>query len=72
MKVLGITSSPRRGGNTDLILPEVIRGTASWEAETKTIFLNDLTIDCCQHCDTRLKTGKYHRWATNGRERDSL
>ena len=58
MKVLGITGSPRRGGNTDLLLAEIIRGTVSWEAETKTIFLNDLTIDYCQHCDTCLKTGK--------------
>ena len=58
MKVLGIAGSPRRGGNTDLLLTEVMRGAASKGAEVKTIVLRDLTIAPCQHCDACLKTGK--------------
>ena len=58
MKVLGIAGSPRRGGNTDLLLAEVMRGTASKGAEVKTIILNDLKITPCQHCDACLKKGK--------------
>ena len=34
--------SPRRGGNTDLLLGEVLRGAVSKGAEVKTIVLNDL------------------------------
>ena len=51
MKVLGIAGSPRRGGNTDLLLAEVMRGAASSGAEVITIILNELTIAPCQHCD---------------------
>lgn len=58
MKVIGIAGSPRRDGNTDLLLAEVMRGAASQGAEVKTIILNDLKIAPCQHCDACLKTGK--------------
>ncbi len=58
MRVLGISGSPRRGGNTDLLLAEVIRGAASRGAEVKTIILNDLDFIACQHCDACLKQGK--------------
>ena len=58
MKVLGIAGSPRRDGNTDLLLAEVMRGAASKGAEIKTIVLNDLNITPCQHCDACLEKGK--------------
>ena len=58
LKVLGIAGSPRRGGNTDLLLAEVMRGAASKGAEVKTIILSDLNIAPCQHCDACLKAGK--------------
>ena len=58
MKVLGIAGSPRRGGNTDLLLAEVIRGAASKGAEVKTVVLNNLRITPCQHCDSCLEKGK--------------
>ncbi len=58
MKILGIAGSPRRDGNTDLLLAEVMKGAASKGAEVKTIILNDLKIAPCQHCDACLKTGK--------------
>ena len=58
MKVLGIAGSPRRGGNTDLLLSEVMRGAASRGAEVKTIILNDLAIAPCQHCDACLEIGR--------------
>ena len=58
MKVLGITGSPRRGSNTDTLLAEVIRGAASKGAEVKTIFLSQLNIAPCQHCDACFKAGE--------------
>ncbi|MFC2013281.1 flavodoxin family protein [Chloroflexota bacterium] len=57
MKVLGIAGSPRRGGNTDLLLAEVLKGAASKGAEVKTIILDKLKIAPCQHCDACLETG---------------
>ena len=58
MRVLGIAGSPRWGGNTDLLLNEVMRGAASRGAETKTIILSQLKIAPCQHCDSCLETGR--------------
>ena len=58
MRVVGITGSPRRGGNTDLLLAEVMKGTASRGAEVKTIILNDLKITPCQHCDACFEAGR--------------
>ena len=58
MKVLGVAGSPRRGGNTDLLLAEVMKGAASRGVEVKTIVLNDLKIAPCQHCDACLEAGR--------------
>jgi len=58
LRVLGIAGSPRRGGNTDLLLAEVMRGVAGKGAEVKTIVLNGLTISPCQHCDACLEAGR--------------
>lgn len=58
MRVLGIAGSPRRGGNTDLLLVEVMKGAASKGAEVKTIVLNELEISPCQHCDACFAAGQ--------------
>ena len=57
LKVLGIAGSPRRGGNTDLLLDEVMRGASNKGAEVKTLILDDLNIAPCKHCDACLKKG---------------
>lgn len=58
MRILGVAGSPRRGGNTDILLAEVMKGAASKGAETKTIVINKLNISPCQHCDACLKGGE--------------
>jgi multimeric flavodoxin WrbA len=58
VRVLGIAGSPRRGGNTDLLLAEVMKGAASKGAEVKTIVLNELEISPCQHCDACFEAGQ--------------
>jgi multimeric flavodoxin WrbA len=58
LKVLGIAGSPRRGGNTDLLLAEVMKGAASKGAIVNTIILSNLDISPCQHCDACLQTGR--------------
>lgn len=57
MRVLGIAGSPRKGGNTDMLLAELMRGAAGKGAEVKTIFIRDLQISPCLHCDACLKAG---------------
>lgn len=50
MKVLGLFGSPRRGGNTDLLLEEMLRGAQSQAAEIEKIFLSDWDILGCREC----------------------
>ena len=57
MKVLGIAGSPRKGGNTDTLLAEVLRGAASKNAKIKLIALRELKIIPCTHSDYCLGTG---------------
>lgn len=57
-KVLGIAGSPRRDGNTDHLLQQVMAGASSQGAETKTVVLSELNISPCRHCDGCIKTGK--------------
>ena len=58
MKILGITGSPRRGGNTNRLLAEVLRGAADKGAVVKTIFLDNLDISACHHCDACFVAGE--------------
>ena len=58
LKVIGIAGSPRRNGNTDILLRQVLAGAASQRTESKTVILSKLNISPCRHCDGCLKTGK--------------
>jgi FMN-dependent NADH-azoreductase len=58
LKVLGIAGSPRRDGNTDHLLQQVMAGALNQGAETKTVILSELNISPCRHCDGCIKTGK--------------
>lgn len=58
MRVLGIAGSPRRGSNTDLLLNEVLKGAGSQGAETRMIYISNLNIMPCNHCDACLRTGQ--------------
>ncbi len=58
LKVLGIAGSPRRDGNTDHLLKEVMAGVSGKGAETKAVVLSELNISPCRHCDGCIKTGK--------------
>jgi len=46
--VLGVVGSPRKGGNTDILVDEVLRGARDAGADVERIFLNDLEIRPCQ------------------------
>ncbi len=49
-KILAIMGSPRKGGNTDLLLQKLTEGAISNGAKVYTIFLADLKIRECDGC----------------------
>lgn len=51
MKVLGLAGSPRVGGNSDLLLGEVLHGAQEVGADVEKVYLNELKITPCQACD---------------------
>ncbi|OHD13629.1 MAG: hypothetical protein A2086_00710 [Spirochaetes bacterium GWD1_27_9] len=50
MKVIGFNSSPRKGGNTETLVKEVLNGAKEKGAEIKFFDLNSLSIKGCQAC----------------------
>jgi len=50
MKVSGIIGSPKKNGNVDLLVSEVLKGANRQGAKTYKIYLNDLHIKPCQSC----------------------
>ena len=57
MKVLGIMGSPRMQGNTDLMLDEALKGSASQGAEVEKILADKLQITACKEYYACLKDG---------------
>ncbi len=58
MRILAIAGSPRRGGNTDLLLEQAIAGANSVGAELERIVLSRLKIAPCIECNRCFKTGR--------------
>jgi multimeric flavodoxin WrbA len=48
--VLGVVGSPRKGGNTHLLVAKILDGAASRGAAVEEILLGDLTIQECDGC----------------------
>ena len=51
-KVLILSSSPRRGGNSDTLCDEFMRGAIESGNEAEKVFLRDKTIHYCTGCST--------------------
>ena len=51
MKVLAVVGSPRKGGNTDVLVDRISQGARANGAEVEKVFLNDLDLRPCQACD---------------------
>jgi multimeric flavodoxin WrbA len=58
MKVLGLSGSPRRRGNTDTLLAKFMEGAVARGAETKIIEVCRLKVSGCWHCDACLQKGQ--------------
>ena len=50
MKVLGIYGSPRKAGNSDLLLNETLRGAESVKADVSRVYARDLALSGCREC----------------------
>lgn len=50
LKVCGIIGSPKKNGNVDILVSQVLKGASSQGAETCKVYLNDLQIKPCQSC----------------------
>lgn len=50
MKVIGIVGSPRKNGNTNILVQQVLEGAAESGAETRNFFLNEMNYKGCQGC----------------------
>jgi len=57
VNVLGVAGSPRRGGNTETILDEVLRGAAEAWAVTEKVVLADRDVRPCRACNACARTG---------------
>ena len=50
MKVLGLVGSPRKGGNTDLLVAAVLEGAAKNKHATEKVYLYGVDIAPCVDC----------------------
>lgn len=58
MKIVGVSSSPNKNGNTASLLREVLKGAKSCGAATEEIILADYTIGFCRGCLSCMVSGK--------------
>jgi multimeric flavodoxin WrbA len=57
MKVLGLFGSPRKGGNTEILLEEALKGAEKEGVEIERLYLSDLKITPCTECHGCDETG---------------
>ena len=50
MKVIGIQASPRKNGNCDILMDEVLKAAEENGAETTKYYLDDYKIEPCHAC----------------------
>ncbi len=58
MNVLGIYGSPRKGGNTDILLDELLRGAAETGNRVSSLRCCDFKIEGCLECGGCDETGE--------------
>ena len=58
MKVLGITCSPRRVGNTEILITEALAGAKESGAEIELLRISEMNIAPCDGCETCHQTGE--------------
>jgi multimeric flavodoxin WrbA len=60
MKLLGLSCSPRREGNTEILISEALKGAKQEGAEVELYSVLDKNIKPCDGCGTCMETGECH------------
>jgi multimeric flavodoxin WrbA len=58
LNILGISTSPRRNGNSDLLLHKALEGAESAGGVVEYLSLNDYNVKPCIECNSCYKTGR--------------
>ena len=58
VKVLGLSGSPHRHGNTEILLDAFLAGAEEAGGETEKVILKDLSYTPCRGCNACHKTGE--------------
>ena len=70
-KVLVLAGSPRKGGNSDILCDELMRGAESSGNHVEKVYIKDLKIGPCMACYGCRNTGK-KGYGTNHRQPERL
>lgn len=57
MRILGIVGSPRRNGNTEILMHEALKPATDSGCETEMFFLSEREVAPCDACGICFKTG---------------
>ena len=57
MKILGVVGSPRKGGNTEILMGEVLRVTQEAGCETEMFRMSEKRVAPCDACAACFETG---------------
>jgi multimeric flavodoxin WrbA len=60
MKILGLSCSPRRQGNTEILVAEALQGAQREGAEVELYSVSDKAIEPCDGCRACNETGECH------------
>ena len=58
MKILGVVASPRKKGNTEILVNEALKAAASLGAETELWIATDKTVEGCNSCFACIPSGE--------------
>ena len=60
MKIVGISFSPRKKGNSVILLEEALKGAEQEGAQTELVTTAGMNINGCNGCNSCIKTGECH------------
>lgn len=58
MFILAVVGSPRKAGNTDVLVDRALEGARSSRVEVEKVYLADVAINPCKACDGCKKAGR--------------
>jgi multimeric flavodoxin WrbA len=58
MKILGIACSPRKNGNTEILINEALKAAREAGCETDTFFMSEKEVSPCRACGSCFKVGE--------------